>query len=339
MTLINKNCRFIFFMTMMMISLVITAQSNEVQHLVKAGETLSGLAKQFHTTVGEIMRLNGMNNKSILRTGKKIKIPSIKIARVAPNKIEKKVVIVKTETQPTSDVDAKIHWVEKSETLYSISKKYNVTVDQIKLWNNLPDNNIHANQRLVIEISTNKQPVTATTISVNKITETQSPSIIQPQLLSQQNQQTNVSGPQKDTLIQKNIIEKNKPINPVVKQPLPIVTKEEIEELEPVINVKDIGKEGYFASQFQRGKNELTGVAATFKTASGWLDKKYYILINSIEVGTIVRITVNNKSVFAKILGPLPDVKNDNGLLLRICNAAASVLDVADSKFSVILNY
>jgi len=43
--------------------------------------------------------------------------------------------------------------------------------------------------------------------------------------------------------------------------------------------------------------------------------------------------------VYAKVLGPLPDVKEDYGLLLRISNAAATVLGVPDSKFSVKINY
>lgn len=42
------------------------------------------------------------------------------------------------------------HTVEKGETLYRISKQYGVTVQDIKDWNNLPDNTIHVGQKLMV---------------------------------------------------------------------------------------------------------------------------------------------------------------------------------------------
>jgi len=134
--------------------------------------------------------------------------------------------------------------------------------------------------------------------------------------------------------------EKKETTNTASKIALPIVSSENTEEEEDAnFNVKNIGDEGYFAAQFQKGKNELSGDASIFKTASGWLDKKYYILINSIDAGTIVKINFNRKTVYAKVLGPLPDVKEDYGLILRMSNAAASVLGAPDTKFAVTINY
>ena len=52
------------------------AQTDDyIVHAIKKGETLSMLAKKYHTTVGDIMRLNSMNTKSILKIGEKVKIP------------------------------------------------------------------------------------------------------------------------------------------------------------------------------------------------------------------------------------------------------------------------
>lgn len=42
------------------------------------------------------------------------------------------------------------HTVVKGETLYSLSKLYGVTVDDLKAWNNLPDNLIHVGQQIVV---------------------------------------------------------------------------------------------------------------------------------------------------------------------------------------------
>lgn len=42
------------------------------------------------------------------------------------------------------------HTVVKGETLYRLSKQYGVTVDDLKAWNNLPDNTIHVGQEIVV---------------------------------------------------------------------------------------------------------------------------------------------------------------------------------------------
>ena len=42
------------------------------------------------------------------------------------------------------------HTVAKGETLYRISKDYGVSVQDLKEWNNLPDNTIHVGQKLIV---------------------------------------------------------------------------------------------------------------------------------------------------------------------------------------------
>ena len=103
--------------------------------------------------------------------------------------------------------------------------------------------------------------------------------------------------------------------------------------------------EGVFANVFttdasQKSINNKSGEAATFKSTSGWQDKKYYVLMNDVGPGTIVKIaSMENKVVYAKVLGSMPDMKENNGLLLRISNAAASYLGIIDPKFPVQISY
>jgi LysM repeat protein len=103
--------------------------------------------------------------------------------------------------------------------------------------------------------------------------------------------------------------------------------------------------EGVFANVFttdasQKSLSNKSGEAATFKSTSGWQDKKYYVLMNEVAPGTIVKIaSTENKVVYAKVLGSMPDMKENNGLLLRISNAAASYLGIIDPKFPVQISY
>lgn len=57
--------------------------------------------------------------------------------------------------------DAATHTVQKGDTLYSIAKKYDLTVDKLKSLNNLQTNNIKVNQVLNViadgETATNKE--------------------------------------------------------------------------------------------------------------------------------------------------------------------------------------
>lgn len=44
-------------------------------HVVKRGESLATIAQKYNTTVAELLKLNNLNRKSVLRTGVKIKLP------------------------------------------------------------------------------------------------------------------------------------------------------------------------------------------------------------------------------------------------------------------------
>ena len=63
--------------------------------------------------------------------------------------------------------------------------------------------------------------------------------------------------------------------------------------------------------------------------------------MNNMTVGTIVRITdpSTNKTVYAKILGQLPEMKESAGLSIRMSNAAAAELGESDARFNVQINY
>jgi len=43
-------------------------------HTVRSGDTLSGIAKKYHTTVKRICQLNGINEKTVLRVGKRLRV-------------------------------------------------------------------------------------------------------------------------------------------------------------------------------------------------------------------------------------------------------------------------
>jgi hypothetical protein len=98
---------------------------------------------------------------------------------------------------------------------------------------------------------------------------------------------------------------------------------------------------GYFKNDFTDGGKSANAPAGIFKSTSGWQDGKYYALMNNVPVGTIVKISVpsTGKSIYAKILGQLPDMKESTGLTVRISNAAASELGEGEARFAAEVRY
>ena len=294
----------------------IAQQGDYMVHTIKQGETLSALAKQFNTTVGDVMRLNGMNSKSVLKIGEQIKIPvsSTTVTETVKVPVPQKAVAAPIVTAPPV-VNTATHTVTAKESLYSIAKKYHVTVAQLKQWNKLPNENIKIDQVLVVgtekakteTLSTATVKPVADTVKKQKIvlTETIAPVVSIP----------------------------TKPIADTVRKKIVVIAET------TAVTIVAPPKEGYFKNEYVKTGKELQGDAATFKSASGWADGKYYVLMNNVDAGTIVRIKGNNKIIYAKVLGALPDIKEDIGLLLRLSNAAASVMGLTDSKFEVVVNY
>jgi LysM repeat protein len=98
---------------------------------------------------------------------------------------------------------------------------------------------------------------------------------------------------------------------------------------------------GYFKMQYDENGKNRAGFSGIFKSTSGWNDGKYYALMNNVTVGTIVKVNYpsTNKSIYAKVLGELPDMKESAGLSLRISDAAAKELGAVNNKFNVEIKY
>jgi LysM repeat protein len=131
------------------------------QHIVKSGETLFSIAKANNTTVAELKKLNDLSNGKI-RLGQELKVNQADVA-VSNNTANK-------EEVPATPISYK---VKKGETLSSISKKYNVTEDELKVSNSLKSNALRLGQNLQIAQATtqtsksaaNEEEVAATSIS------------------------------------------------------------------------------------------------------------------------------------------------------------------------------
>lgn len=100
--------------------------ANYINYTVKKGDNLYNIARTYNTSVSTIMNINNLNSSS-LSIGQVLRIPST-----------------------NSNSSNNIYIVQKGDSLYAISKKFNTTVDKIKKDNNLINNNLSIGQKLVI---------------------------------------------------------------------------------------------------------------------------------------------------------------------------------------------
>jgi len=106
-----------------------------VTHAVSRGETLSGIAKQYGVSVDDIKSQNEKVLKRGLQPGQVLAIikPTGSETVSAESQVDAPVSeTVTTESSGSTEIK---HKVEKGETLFSLSRKYNVSVDDIKAQN------------------------------------------------------------------------------------------------------------------------------------------------------------------------------------------------------------
>ncbi len=297
------------------------------EHLLEKGETLSMLAEKYHSTVGDIMRLNGMHANSVLATGQKIKIPKT-------TGTESKVTVNTTPPVKTPVVvksSAILHTVEQGETLYAISKKYGVTVDDLKQWNNIPDLNIEIGEQLAVSskgidaaAAIKKAEQAKTTTTIKDTTSTFNKPFEEKVAVQQSGKKTEV----KNDII------------PVKKNTTVIVSENSNTSYNSNNAVESFFSKDYVTATKANQLKIVSGDAMTFKTASGWTDKKYYILMNDAPTGTIVKITAENgKSIYAKVLWQLEEMKMNQSLGFRISESAAAALSITFVKFPLTVEY
>jgi len=109
--------------------LIPTVEVKTDSYMVKKGDTLYGIANKYNITVDELKKLNNLvsNNLSI---GQVLLLPTLE------------------EEQNTTS-----YTVKPGDTLYSIAREFNTTIDEIKDYNTLTTNILSVGQRLQIPTS------------------------------------------------------------------------------------------------------------------------------------------------------------------------------------------
>ena len=116
-------------------------------YIVQPDETLYDVAQKNGIVMQSLYDFNGTAVGNNMNAGAKIFMrPQIIHMETGENFAAVK----ENSSQHKSTYESKIHEVQPKESLYAISKKYGVPVEQLKEWNNLKDNNLRIGQQLII---------------------------------------------------------------------------------------------------------------------------------------------------------------------------------------------
>lgn len=312
----------LFFCTVVFAQNQLLVQSSSkglyLTHKVAPKENFYSVGRLYNISPKEIEAFNGLDMNKGLVIGQVIKVP----------------LNASNFSQTVANGQPVYYIVEPKEGLYRVSlKNNNVLMADLRKWNKLSSDKIAPGEKLIVGFLTaSKENNNVVQIvkepEVKPTAEEKKPVV----LTNQETVVANKDEPKKEEVKKQ---EPEKKVEPPVTKPVNTVA------------VND-GSGGYFKSQFdqqikvQPAKNEQTASAGIFKTASGWQDGKFYALMDNIEPGTIIRIInpTNNKAIYAKVLGEMSGIRQNQGYDVRISNAAASALDVSDAdKFIVRVNY
>ena len=140
-------------------------------HTVKKGETLLSISKKLKVSRADLAEANYLSTKATLKAGQQLIIPRAPTLLLAANTepaaaVEVSAVSASGPSAPDAvpaaappsaaamRIDSApqkvIHRVRRGDTLYSIAKRYDTTVAELKAWNRLRSNSIQIGQRLTI---------------------------------------------------------------------------------------------------------------------------------------------------------------------------------------------
>lgn len=298
---------------------VVKNGKNFTIHKVAPKETFFGLARQYKVPMAQIQQANpGVTTLAVGQTvyvpGRVAAAPEVAAAATKPgasNPASAPVVtsnpVAKTPVPtPVSESDSRVHTVQKSQTLLSIARQYNITMADIRKWNNLTSDKLQIGQTLVVAAA--NEPEAGPTVAA---------SVPEPVPAAAEIKTTAPPAAPKSAT------------RPVVKPEITSaretanekVEKTETKYTESLSRVSESG-----LAELMDGKGETSKYLALHKTAP---------------VGTILQVknTQNNQSVYVRVAGKMPENTGNDKVIIRISKRAYQKLAAADNRFRVEVNY
>ena len=334
-------------------------------YIVEKGDTWYAIARKFNINYSEL-RLANKNTDDALKPGMSVNIPTSKLKPTDP-------FFEKNYTTPAKAArEDKYHIVEKSQTLYSISRLYGTSVDKLKELNSLTSNEISIGQKLLVEKgsveSATEEPAPVARPEVKPTVKEPAPEIqpeatpVEPiksadadaqprteQEAAPVDTEPEVTADDESVVIETESVPaeeiENKDSLPAVEMMTGMeneeVTRPSTPEPESETN-ENTSEDAAETVVFADGRQQVVedGQAVILEEDEQSPDK-YYALHRSAPIGTIIRVLnmSNSRKIYVKVTGRLIDNSENKGTLIKISKASGDKLGATDKKFQVNLLY
>ncbi len=290
-----------------------------LEHKVIAKETYYSIGRLYNLHPKSIAAFNKLEMNKGLNIDQKIRIP-----------------LLDTNFTQSGNSGTPVYYkVREDEGLMTVSKKNNnVLLANLRSWNGLSADVLKKDSKLIVGFLMSKE-MKSITLKPSKATEDLA--------------ETKEHQPEPVVTVAEDITKKDE--KKITEAEEKAEDKEMKKDPPPVIKETRkplIAGQGYFREHFEQqtrlnpATKDETVTAGIFKTTSGWEDAKYYLLMDKVQPGTIVKVInpSTSKAVYAKVLGEMAGIRQNEGYIIRISNAAATALEISEQdKFIVKVNY
>lgn len=325
-----------FLFVCVFLILVLNAQNKEkatkvpqyVFHTVVFGETLNIIAFKYEVTTVEIQKANPSLVGTSLMPDQILRIPNKKKTKIEVNNATIPTVLDDKPKVKSLKYD-KIT-VEKGMTLYSISKKYNVDLEDLKKWNGLTTNDVKIGSQLVINPKNKGKAVVDQKPKEIKVEP------IKKELIPKQQPATSTPKSKEEIAKAQELKPKNSisTTDETVQQIDNQIEKEDIPCSTDNESQKELAKTFKIYKDVDKSITNTKGTGAPMTTSLGTVENTYFVMHRTLSIGTVIKVKnlVNSKTIYGKVIGKLPDTQENKNVIIRYSLGIKKDLQLQNGK-------
>ncbi|CDQ19586.1 3D (Asp-Asp-Asp) domain-containing protein [Halobacillus karajensis] len=114
-----------------------TVSAHETEYKINKGDTLWGISQKYDVSVNDLKTMNNLNSNLIYPN------QTLKVANGSKSSTP--------SSSSNTSSNTSTYTVKSGDTLYAISQKFNISVDQLMAWNNLTSTLIHPGEQFKVD--------------------------------------------------------------------------------------------------------------------------------------------------------------------------------------------
>lgn len=279
-----------------------------ILHKLDPRDNYYAIGRRYNVKPNVIMQFN---NNASMRVGNVIKVPTEQpFLSPMPQ--------TAATAATTNTIDGTtVYKVSVGETLYAISRRFNMRVEDIVALNNLKSTSLTPGQLLNVKATTTTPPATQPQVTTVQTTATTQPA----------------NTAQQQTTVQQTTVQQPTSTTPIT---MP-------RDSTRVAATDSAGVERRVpANRYGITERNEKGVATFLDDSGLGLDpNKKLALHRTAPVGTVLKITnpMTNRVTFAKVVGKFNDNENTKDVMVVLTKSAVDALGALDKRFQVNISY